>query len=64
MDETRRERKARIKLARANMTVRRVWVLPSHQVDAILDYQEEHRLPSEVAAARELLDQALTAKGF
>ena len=31
-------------------------------IDRISDYRYQHRLPSEVAAVRELLDKALTYK--
>jgi len=65
MAETRRERSKRLRvLAKATPMERRIYVLPSRMVDEILTYQETRRLPTEISAARELLDQALTAKGF
>lgn len=41
-----------------------VWLLPQELLGRILDYQLEKLLPSEVAAARELLDFALGMNCF
>lgn len=43
-------------------TLRRVYVLPTELVDRISAYQEEMGLPSEVEAARRLLDIALQVR--
>lgn len=43
----------------SSSTRRRVYDLPTDLVDRILLYQKEKGLPSEVEAARKLLDQAL-----
>ena len=39
---------------------RRVYELPKELMDRIRRYQADRRLPSEVAAVRELLDYALS----
>lgn len=63
--EARRERQKRIRAAiKAQTTVRKVWLLPAEMIERVLRYQEEKLLPSEVAAARELLNIGLKAKGF
>jgi hypothetical protein len=41
-------------------TKRRIYELPERLVAGIISYQAERRLPSEVAAVRELLDSALS----
>lgn len=43
---------------------RKVWLLPAELVERIIEYQEERLLPSEVAAARDLLDSGLRSRGF
>lgn len=43
-------------------TKRRVYDLPQELVDRILEFQRDRGLPSEVEAARRLLDQALKAR--
>jgi len=40
-------------------TQRRVYVLPTELVNRIVEFQNEKKLPSEVEAARRLLDEAL-----
>ncbi len=44
--------------------VRRVYVLPKELVSRVLNHQMKMLLPTEVAAARDLLDRALTKEGF
>lgn len=41
---------------------RRVYLLPTDVISRVLDYQLEQRLPSEVAAVRELIDIGLKVK--
>lgn len=63
--ESSRERQKRIRAKiKAQAITRRVYVFPRRIVDGVLNYQEEQLLPTEVAAARALLDQGLKAKGF
>lgn len=48
--------------AQAKNTEHRVYVLPRELIARVLDYQLERLLPSEVAAVRELLEAALSAR--
>lgn len=66
---TGRERQRRIRAAirakaKAQPFVRKVWLLPREMSSRIIDYQEDHLLPSEVEAARRLLDIGLQSKGM
>lgn len=45
-----------------NDPVRRVYALPQELADRIVEYQKEKGLPSEVEAARRLLDEALKSR--
>jgi hypothetical protein len=60
----RRDRQRAIRAQNTAIGVRKVWVLPPDLVDRIVNYQAVMRLPSEVAAARELLAMALNEKGY
>ena len=51
-------------MAKNQIMVRTVWLLPARLVDQIIDYQEEKLILTEVAAVRELLDLGLKTKGF
>lgn len=42
---------------------RKVWVLPNILCDRVRKFQHDQGLPSEVAAARQLLDEALSPGG-
>lgn len=44
-------------------TVKKIYVLPHRLVAGILRHQADQRLPSEVAAFRELIEQGLRLKG-
>lgn len=58
-----RQKRIRAKI-KAQTFVRKVWLLPGEMTSRIVDYQEERLLPSEVDAARELLNSALIERGF
>lgn len=58
-----RQKAIRAKI-KAKQVTRKVWTLPAGLVERIVDYQEARLLPTEVAAARELLDTELRARGF
>ncbi|CAH2606258.1 conserved protein of unknown function (plasmid) [Rhodovastum atsumiense] len=59
-----REARAAKKEARRQSTERRVYNLPSATVAGVLGHQLRQDLPSETAAVRELLDAALSSRGF
>ena len=54
-----REREAKDK-----PVTRRIYHIPVETLADVLRFQADHRLPTEVAAVRELLNLALTAKGY
>lgn len=68
-ETTGRERQKRIRAAirakaKVQPFVRKVWLLPSEMSSRIIDYQEDQLLPSEVEAARRLLDIGLQLRGM
>lgn len=58
-----RQRAIRAKI-RGESFVRKVWLLSHDMADRIVNFQEDQLLPSEVEAARRLLDIGLRERGL